>query len=161
MFSNLRQDSLLYILNKKEGMTLMTANNIRVGNPYPKFTQNAPLGGIPMLVDIEAESNGDKLRFTQIPATQTSHEYNGIFITESREAMQAEIEGVLARCEEAINSYDSNVKTAERCRELLPQVNPAIARDRQNEDRMHSLETRVDGLDGKLSEILALLKKSK
>lgn len=158
MFGNLRQDSALYVLDKKDGMNLIFAKNIKLSNPYPEFNSKYPLNNNTMLIDIEADDNTTHFKFTQIPINVSSFEKDGVFITENRDTMQIEIENILAKCEDALANTENHIKTKERCLQLLPLINPSIAKEKEQEDKINSLEQKFGDMQETLSEMNKMLK---
>ncbi len=114
-----------------------------------------------MLVDIEGEDGNSAVKYTGVPANASSHESKGVFVTESREAAQAELEAMRTKSRAVIESVPYNEKIIAFCDATLPQVNPAIAQDRERENRLNGLEDRIGGIEALLSEMNGTLKNLK
>lgn len=161
MFSTLRQDSLLYVIDKNGEMRFSVVRNPKPSAPYPKFKTAIPMPNTPMLVDVDAEDGTGSVKFTELPAAMTSHESNGIFVTESKEEAQAELEAMAAKSRAVIESVPWHEKVAAFCENTLPQVNPGIAQDRDRDNRLSSLEKKMDSIEALMSEMSGTLKSLK
>ena len=47
----------------------------------------------------------------------------------------------------------------EDCENILKQLNPQFARDKERDDRLQNLENRFDGVESKLDKIFELIQK--
>ena len=159
MFSTLKQDSVIYILEKNDTPRLTVASVTRISSPYAKvpgtYMQND------MLVDIEAFGGGTGYSFKKVPAAVNRYEEGGAFITDSRDTMQAEVEAMLANSRNIIDSIEYHKRVVESCGEMLPTLDPSIAEEREREKRMSTLEDGMREMRGVMDDILTILKKQK
>lgn len=161
MFSTLRQDSVLYVIDKNGDMRFSIVHSPKSSAMYPEYKTAIPMPNAPMFVDIEGDDGGSKVAFTKVPATQSSHEYNGIFITESREAAQAELEAMASKSKAHIDSVKYHEGVMAFCDKTLPLVNPTIAKEKENDNRLQSLESQMINMNTVLSEVSEFIKKLK
>lgn len=75
MFSGLRQNSIIYVLEKKQGdgerLSLRIGQVLSVSNPQPKYQPNYQLGaqGMETTVDITVKIQDEQMEFKQLPST--------------------------------------------------------------------------------------------
>ena len=160
MFSTLRIDSLLYIIDKNS-KKFSIVRNPKPSAPYPEYKTAIPLPTTPMFVDVEGEDGNNAVSFKKLPANLSSHEYNGVFVTESREAAQAELEAMKTKSHAVIESVPYHEEIVKFCDETIPLVNPSVAQDKERENRLHSLESRMGSMEAVLSEMNSTLKSLK
>lgn len=161
MFSTLRQDSLLYVIDKNSQRRFYTVRNPKVSAPYPEFKTAFPTPGTPMFVDVDGEDGNTAVKFAKLPAAMSAHEFNGIFVTENRDAVQAELEAMKAKSKSVLDSREYHEEIIAFCDETLPLVNPNIAQERDRENRLESLEGRMGNIETLLSELNGTIKNLK
>ncbi len=167
MFSALRQGSLFYILEKSDKLALKIGQVVSVSQPVPRYNtpinMGAPQFGMETVVDITVKTDTDTLEFKQLPANLSiaTYQQNGIVISESREAMNAEVESILRNSKQIIESVPYNEEVIKSCDVILRELNPQFAKEKEQEEKINILEKKVSGMDGKLSDILELLQASR
>ena len=157
MFSALSQGSPIYILDK----TSSPKYNIGeiVGVSYPKT--NLYNLGPQNTVDIKVKIEGDVQEFSSIPSINSIVSYNNgkIIISETKQGIQNEVEGILSNSKQILNNIDNYKKNVEDCEEILKQLNPQFAIDKERDERLSNLENRFDGFESKLDKIFNLVQK--
>lgn len=164
MFSALRQGAPLYILEKGETPNVKIGQVESVTQPRPKYGTYNPtvgLGGnMETLVDITVKINGDKKEYVGIPSNLSIHGYGDIVISESREAMISEVDGMLQSSKSIIESVDYHKKMIDACEEMLKQLNPAYAKEQERDGVIDGLKNEVEILRKEISRMSHLLTKS-
>ena len=140
MFSALSQGSPIYLLDKTSTPDFKIGEV--VGVSYPKV--NPYSVGVQNTVDLKVKIEGEVQEFNSIPSINSVVSYNGgkVIISESKQGIQTEVE--------------NNVKD---CEEILKQINPQFAIDKERDERLTSLENRFDGFESKLDKIFNLIQK--
>jgi len=163
MFSSLRQDSLIYVLNKKDSPTLSIGRVVSVSAPAPKYpaTFTNPMANIESTVDITVSIDGSSYDFKKIPSQLSIYGDSNAVISETREAMASEIETMRSNSQNIIDSADYHRKVIESCSGMLEQLNPSLAKEREQENRLTSLESKLGNIESSLAELNILLKKGK
>lgn len=163
MFSSLRQDSLFYILDKRNTPALTVARVAAVSNPVPKYGAaiNPLVNGMETTVDITVDIDGQKTEFKKVPSSASIYGENGVVISESKDAMFAEIEAMRENSKRIIESVDYNKTVMERCDVMMGQLNPGIAKEKENDSRLSKLEERMGGIEAVLSDMNGTLKSLK
>lgn len=157
MFSALSQGSPIYILDK----TSSPKYNIGeiVGVSYPKT--NLYNLGPQNTVDIKVKIEGEIQEFSSIPSINSIVSYNNgkIIISETKQGIQNEVESILSNSKQILNNIDNYKKNVEDCEEILKQLNPQFAIDKERDERLSNLENRFDGFESKLDKIFNLVQK--
>ena len=86
MFGNIRQDGIIYILDKRNIPTLSVGRVSAVSNPVPKYstTFNPMANGIETTVDITVNIDGSNAEFKKVPSNLSIYGENGVVISEQR-----------------------------------------------------------------------------
>ena len=157
MFSALSQGSPIYILDKTSSPEYKTGEVVGVSypklNPYNIGPQNT--------VDLKIKIDGNIQEFNQIPSINSLVSYsNGkIIISETKQGIQNEVESILNNSKQILNNIDNYKKNISDCEEILKQLNPQFAIDKERDERLSNLEDRFDGFESKLDKIFNLVQK--
>ena len=157
MFSALSQGSPVYILDKTSSPKYNIGEVVGVSypksNPYNIGPQNT--------VDIKIEIEGEVQEFSSIPSINSIVSYNNgkIIISETKQGIQNEVESILSNSKQILNNIDNYKKNVQDCEEILKQLNPQFAIDKERDERLSNLETRFDGFESKLDKIFNLVQK--
>lgn len=163
MFQGLRQNSLFYILEKGERPTLQVGQVVSVSNPAPRFGQYQP-GQIygqnaDMVVDVQVKV-GDEPPFNleKLPASMSIATTDKLVVSDSRDAMLSEVEGMLANSRRIIESVDYHNGVIEACDNIIERLNPKIAQEREQERKINELETKMNEMGGSIYNIENMLR---
>lgn len=149
MFQNLRAGSSIYILNKTNAPVMETGTIASVSAPVPKYTV-PPVFGQPqeMTVDLVVKVNGQEQTFQKVPASADIADFgfNGIVISDSRDAMNAEVVNLKSRSIETINSVDFHKGVVDSCNKILENLNPEYAERQAQQNDINSLKMQMQEL---------------
>lgn len=162
MFQGLRQNSIFYVLDKSGEPTLKIGQVISVSNPQPKFPYQ-PGQFNPQLettVDVKVKMPDGEAEFKQLPSNGQIANSDNLVVAESREAMSAEVEAMLRHSKEVLDSKDYHEKVVKNCEQMLGILNPQIAKEKAQEQRIGNLEADVNGMKGTLSNIETMLQRA-
>ena len=157
MFSALSQGSPIYLLDKTSTPDYKVGEIVGVSypkmNPYNVGPQNT--------VDLKVKIDGEIQEFNSIPSINSVVSYNGgkIIISESKQGIQTEVENILQNSKQILNSIDTYKQNVIDCENILKQLNPQFAIDKERDERLSSLENRFDGFESKLDKIFNLVQK--
>ena len=158
MFSTLRQNSQIYILDKKGSPVLkkgviesVSSQRSRTGSFYGQ-----PMD---MVVDITVNVDGSKEEFKNIPASLGIANDGNLVISESKEAMSTEVDSMLSISKQILESVDQHKDVIEKCEQILKDLNPQFAKDKFQEEKINSLESRIGGVENTLGDIKDMLSK--
>lgn len=155
MFSALRQGSVLYILEKGETPTLKVGQI--TGVTQPNYSNNFLIGGSTM--DINVKVGDQVLDFRNVPSTQSVATYNNTVIAETKELMSNEVDNMLQSSRSIVDSvsYHNNVISA--CENILRDLNPRFAKEKERDEDISNLKSKIGGIETKMDKILTLLSK--
>lgn len=157
MFSALSQGSPVYILDKTSSPKYMVGEVIGVSypklNPYSVGPQNT--------VDLKVKIDGETQEYNSIPSINSIVSYNNgkLIISESKQGIQNEVETILTNSKQILNNIDNYKQSIIDCEDILKQLNPQFAIDKERDERLSNLETRFDGFESKLDKIFNLVQK--
>lgn len=157
MFSALSQGSPIYLLDKTSTPDYKVGEIVGVSypkmNPYNVGPQNT--------VDLKVKIDGEIQEFNSIPSINSVVSYNSgkIIISESKQGIQTEVENILQNSKQILNSIDTYKQNVIDCENILKQLNPQFAIDKERDERLSNLENRFDGFESKLDKIFNLVQK--
>ena len=157
MFSALSQGSPIYLLDKTSTPDYKVGEIVGVSypkmNPYNVGPQNT--------VDLKIKIDGEIQEFNSIPSINSVVSYNSgkIIISESKQGIQTEVENILQNSKQILNNIDTYKQNVIDCENILKQLNPQFAIDKERDERLSSLENRFDGFESKLDKIFNLVQK--
>ena len=153
MFSALSQGSSIYLLDRASSPKFMIGEV--VGVTQPKYSYNQAT------VDLKVKVEDSIQEFNNLPSINSFVTYNNgkLVISETKQGIQNEIETLLTNSKNIINNIDTYKQNIEDCEEILKQLNPQFAKDKERDDRLLNLENRFDGIESKLDKIFKLVQK--
>lgn len=153
MFSALSQGSPVYILDKTSTPTYKVGEVIGVS--FPKIN---PYGNT---IDLKIKIEGQTQEFNSIPSVNNIVSYNNgkVVISETKQGIQNEVEGILQNSRQIIENIEVYKQNIVDCENILKQLNPQFALDKERDERLTNLESRFDGVESKLDKIFNLIQK--
>lgn len=154
MFSALAQGSSVYILDKTSSPKYLIGEVVGVSQPKINFNGQST-------VDLRVNVDGSIQEFSNLLSINSISTYNGgkIIISETKQGIQNEIESILDNSRKIVDNIDFYKQNIIDCEEILKQLNPQFAKDKERDDRLFNLESRFDGVESKLDKIFDLIKK--
>ena len=165
MFKDLRPNAPFYVFDKGDDMSLQVGSVASVGQPVvkPQANFNAGYQFQPeYIVDVSVKVGDDVLTFKQLPANLDIADFpsvvnppsevgdkgrrQSIVVASNRELIRAEIEAVLANSKAVIDSVAKHEDTVARCEGILNGLNPSLAKEREQEDKIAKLEGSIEEL---------------
>ena len=158
MFSTLRQNSPIYVLDKKDSPVLKKGI---IETVSPQRSRTGSFYGQPMdmIVDIRVNIDGTSQEFKNIPANLSIANDGNIVISETKEAMSTEVDSMLSISKQILESVDYHKDVIEKCEQILKDLNPQFAKDKFQEEKINSLESRIGGVEKTLGDIKEMLSK--
>lgn len=160
MFSGLRQNGLFYILEKGEDLKLRVGQVISVSNPQPKYGQfNTPtFGSQPeMTVDVRVKVDEETMDFKQLNANASIANSGNVVVSDSKDAMSAEVEGLLRTSKAILESVPYHEKMLVACDNVLRDLNPSFKKEKEQEEKIGALEEKMVGIEGTLNDMMTML----
>lgn len=163
MFQGLRQGSILYILEKSDRPTLKEGQVTEVGKQQTKYGQYIPGQAygqnVETTVDVVVKVGDETINLEKLPALLSITDHKGVVVSESRDAMINEVAGMLRASTQVIESVPYHQGVIERCEEMMLRLNPSLKKEKEQEQKISSLEQEIYGMKGTLSEMKDLLVK--
>lgn len=161
MFQSLRPNNQVFILHKDRAL-LETGSVVSVSMPVPKYPVQ-PMFGQPqeMVVDIVVKVNNQDVTYQKIPANLDIADFNNsnIVLSDSREAMNAEITSLKQKSITILNSIDFHKEMISNCDRILSELNPEFAEKQQQQLEINSLKTQMEEMSKSITELMDLNKK--
>lgn len=163
MFQNLRQGNSLYIIDKTGVPSLKIGQVVTVGNPTPVYntqTVGLTLGLQPKTeVLVRAKVNDSEGEFPHLPADQNVYDYGNMVVTDSREAAISEVDAIKQHAQSIIDSMEHNEATVVACDEMFKALNPNYAKEKERDEAISSLSTRLDSFEERMGKTLSNIEK--
>lgn len=163
MFQSVRPNSPIYVLHKGDNARLETGYVVNQPIPKPKY-QIPHTFGQPqeMIVDLVVKLNDTTVNYNSLPAqADISDSYsNGesIVISDSRDAMNAEIMSTKQKSLDIINSIDFHKSLVNQYDKLLSDFNPEMAEKQAQQQELASLRSQMDQMSKSMALLIEQLK---
>jgi uncharacterized protein YwgA len=158
MFSNLSQNSILYVLDLNNNPKVISGPIDRVSLPRPKYNTFNP--SMEMVVDIVATINGEKREFKGVPNGSIANFGTDAFIlAESKESLNSYINSMLQNSRSVLENVDKHKKLVMDYEEALQELNPSLKADKEKDKAIHDLQNQVTSLQEGMQKLLAMMNK--
>lgn len=159
MFSNLSQNSIMYLLDLHSSPKVLSGPVERVSVPRPKYNTFNP--NMEMVVDIIATINGERREFKGVPnGTIANFGDDAFVLAESRDALNAYINAMLQNSKNVVNSIEKHQKLVVDYEEALQELNPDIRASKENDKAIQTLQDQVEALQKGMQQMLAIMTKN-
>ena len=163
MFQGLRTNSLFYVLDKGENPNLRIGQVVSVSNPqtrYPSFNNGFTPQPMETVVDVKVKLNDEEVDFKQLPANGQIANDKNLVVSDSKDAMSAEVEAMLRQSKAILESVDYHKRVVDSCEGMLQQLNPQIAKEKEQTEKINKLEGKVSGIEGKIDKMMGWLQQT-
>lgn len=159
MFSNLSQNSILYILDLKSNPKIISGPIERVSLPRPKYSTLNP--NMEMAVDITASINGEKREFKGVPNGAVADFGEEAFIlADSKDSLNSYVSSMLQNSRNIVNSIEKHKKLISDYEEAIQELNPAIKANKENDKAIQTLQDQVNALQKGMQQMLSIMTKN-
>ncbi len=163
MFQGLRTNSLFYVLDKGENPNLRIGQVVSVSNPqtkYPAFNNGFTPQPMETVVDVKVKLDDEEVDFKQLPANGQIANDKNLVVSDNKDAMSAEVDAMLRQSKAILESVDYNKRVVESCEGMLQQLNPQIAKEKEQTEKINKLEGKVSGIEGKIDKMMGWLQQT-
>jgi hypothetical protein len=160
MFQANRQGNLFYILEKGEELKLRIGQVVSVSNPQPKYSSQYSVpafGQSEMTVDVRVKVDDETMDFKQLGANASIANSGNVVVSDSKDAMSSEVEGLLRTSKGILDSVSYHEKMLISCDNILRDLNPSFKKEKEQEEKIGALEERMGNIDDKLNKMFDLL----
>lgn len=145
MFSNLSQNSILYVLDINGTPKILSGPIERVTMPRPKYNSFNP--NMEMVVDIVATLNGERREFKGVPNGSIADFGNDSFVlAENKDTLNSYINAMLQNSRGILNSVEKHQSLINSYEEALQELNPSLKADKEKDKAIQSLQDQVSEL---------------
>lgn len=142
MFSNLSQNSILYVLDINSTPKILSGPVERVSIPRPKYNTFNP--NMEMVVDVVATINGERREFKGIPNGSIANFGTDAFVlAENKESLDSYINAMLQNSKSVVDSVEKHKSLIASYEEALQELNPHIKADKEKDKAIQSLQSQV------------------
>lgn len=151
MFSALNQGSLVYILDKTDGVKFKIGEI--VGTTVPQFA----IDGSGMVMKLSIKINGNVAEYNNVPSAATIVSYNNskFIIAETKQSIQSEVESTLHNANYIIEHIEDYKSQITQCENVLKELNPQYAKDKARDEEIANIKSEVAGMKTNIDKILA------
>lgn len=163
MFQGLRANSLFYVLDKGENPNLRVGQVVSVSNPqtkYPAFNNGFTPQPMETVVDVKVKLNDEEVDFKQLPANGQIANDKNLVVSDNKDAMSAEVDAMLRQSRAILESVDYHKRVVDSCEGMLQQLNPQIAKEKEQTEKINKLEGKVSGIEGKIDKMMGWLQQT-
>ena len=163
MFQGLRTNSLFYVLDKGENPNLRIGQVVSVSNPqtkYPTFNNGFTPQPMETVVDVKVKLGDEEVDFKQLSANGQIANDKNLVVSDNKDAMSAEVDAMLRQSKAILESVDYNKRVVESCEGMLQQLNPQIAKEKEQTEKINKLEGKVSGIEGKIDKMMGWLQQT-
>ena len=165
MFQNLRQGQPFYILHKGENPRCEIGSVVTVSNPMPKFPNNFQFPqNQEMVVDVKIRVGESTMDFQKLPAQLSIADFspmgNSVVVSSEKDAINAEVEAMQQSSKDALAKIDYHNSVITACDDMLKQLNPQFAKDKERDEEIVRLKEQINSLTGNVSELVQIMKQN-
>ena len=163
MFQGLRTNSLFYVLDKGENPNLRIGQVVSVSNPqtkYPAFNNGFTPQPMETVVDVKVKLDDEEVDFKQLPANGQIANDKNLVVSDNKDAMSAEVDAMLRQSKTVLESVDYHKRVVDSCEGMLQQLNPQIAKEKEQTEKINKLEGKVSGIEGKIDKMMGWLQQT-
>ena len=159
MFSNLSQNSILYVLDINNSPKVLSGPVERVTIPRPKYNTFNP--NMEMVVDITATVNGERREFKGVPNGSLANFGDDAFVlAENKDVLNSYVSAMLQNSRSVVNSIEKHQKLITEYEEALQELNPDIKASKENDKAIQTLQDQVNALQQGMQQMLAIMTKN-
>ena len=82
-----------------------------------------------------------------------------MIVADSREAMLSEVDTMKQRAQQELDRKEKNEAIVAACNDMFKTLNPSYAKEAERDEAIVSLNSRLDGIESTMSQVLKLLNK--
>ena len=152
MFSTLAKGNLFYILDKNKNLDL------KIGKVVDIINNGQLYNFAPQELDIAVDVNGETYTFKKVPSNLSiASPSTGVVISDNREDMFNEVENSVKISHQIIDSIPYHKAIISSSDNILSKLNPKFAKEKEQEEKISSLETRMGGIEQGIGNIKEML----
>lgn len=143
---------------------LRIAHVIKKSDPLTAAGTPAVNFGLPMetFVNVEAQWNEEVYKFDMLASNDSTRYYQAenTMISTSRDAIIQEYESMCRTSEQVLETVPYNQSVLDSREDIMCQLNPQLAKEKEQEKKIGELENKISGMEGTLNNIHDMLAKA-
>lgn len=143
MFSNLTQNSILYVLDLNGSPKVLSGPIESVMNLRPKYNTFNP--NMEMIVDITANIAGERREFKSVPNTSIAN-FGEFVLADNKDSLTAYINSMLQSSKSVLSSVEKHQKLVENYELALDELNPSAKDSKVISDLQSQVNTLQDSI---------------
>ena len=152
MFSNLSQNSILYVLDLKNKPKVLSGPVERISIPRPKYNTFNP--NMEMVVDIVANINGERREFKGVPNNTIADFGEDAFVlAENKDALNSYVHSMLQNSRNIVNSIEKHQTLITQYEEAIQELNPDIKASLENDKAIKGLKDEIAELKQMIADM--------
>lgn len=155
MLGNLKENDTLYILDNRKRPMLMQGIVVEIKPPKTQFGQPAIPGNnfLPTFSDMSVRVNGEVMTLQQVALDKNLMDNGGGWvISNDRDAMCAYVHNMRQTSAMRLQNRELDEQIVEACDEIMPQLNPTMAKERERDKQIDERFSRLEGMMERLLE---------
>ena len=158
MFAGLRQHHPLYILEKGDELILKQGQVVGISNLTPKYS-TIPNMSPTATVDVTVRVDGEILDFKALPSNLSIANFgpSNMVISDNTEDMIMAIKALKQLSADILDNVPYHTSVVEKCEQYLQELDPTIAKEKEQEGKLTLLEGRINGMENTLMDVKEML----
>jgi hypothetical protein len=78
-------------------------------------------------------------------------------VADNKEAMNMEVDAMMRTSRSVLDSVPYHQKALETCEAMLRELNPQLAKEKEQEEKIGALEEKMGGIENTLNQMMGLL----
>jgi ribosome-associated translation inhibitor RaiA len=110
-----------------------------------------------MTVDVRVKVDEETMDFKQLNANANIANSGNVVVSDSKDAMSAEVEGLLRTSKAILESVPYHERMLVACDNVLRDLNPSFKKEKEQEEKIGALEEKMVGIEGTLNDMMSML----
>lgn len=159
MFQSVRPNSQIFIFHKGDTPSIEIGNVTNQPMPRPKYQLPATFGQPQeLVVDLVVKIGDRTVNYNSLPAqldiADSSSNGENIVISDSRDAMNAEILNLKQKSTDIVNSVDFHKGLIDEYEKVLAQLNPELAEKQEQKQELDTLRAQMAEMSRSISALM-------
>jgi len=159
MFQSVRPNSQIFILHRSDTPSIELGTVTNQPIPRPKYQLPAAFGQPQeMVVDLVVKINDRTVNYNSLPAqsdiADSSSNGENLVISDSRDAMNAEVLNLKQKSTDIINSVEFHKGLLEQYDKIIAQLNPEFAEKQEQKQELDTLRAQMAEMSRSISALM-------
>lgn len=159
MFQSVRPNSQIFIFHKGDTPSIEIGNVTNQPMPRPKYQLPATFGQPQeLVVDLVVKIGDRTVNYNSLPAqldiADSSSNGESIVISDSRDAMNAEILNLKQKSTDIVNSVEFHKGLIDEYEKVLAQLNPELAEKQEQKQELDTLRAQMAEMSRSISALM-------